>query len=61
MMCFLCGVFVNMRISVGKFILFLALAKGGKGKALLQTWLLVLVQRSANVLFPLRWVFEFGL
>ena len=28
----------------------------GEGKALLQTWVLVRVERSANVLFPVRLV-----
>jgi hypothetical protein len=39
---------------------FLAVEKRGKGKALLQTLVLVLVKRYANVLFPMRWVFQFG-
>ena len=40
---------------------FLAVGKRGKGKALLQTWILVLVKRYANVLLPLRWVILFDL
>ena len=30
----------------------------GEGKALLQTWVLVRVERSANVLFPVRLVYS---
>ena len=40
---------------------FLEMAKKGKGKALLQTLVLVLVERTANVLFPLRWTLQFVL
>ena len=30
----------------------------GEGKALLQTWVLVRVERTANVLFPVRLVYS---
>ena len=33
----------------------------GEGKALLQSLVLVRVERSANVLFPLRWTLQFVL
>ena len=38
-----------------KIYSFFAEGKRGKGKALLQMWVLVWVERTANVLFPLRW------
>ena len=40
---------------------FLEMAKKGKGKALLQTLVLVLVKRYANVLLPKQWNFLFAL
>ena len=40
---------------------FLEMAKKGKGKALLQTLVLVLVKRYANVLLPEQWNFLFAL
>ena len=55
MLCFLFSVVVNMQERRGKFILFLALAKNGKGNALFVFSLAEALGKIQNVHFPLRW------
>ena len=59
MQCDFVSEFSILKIKVWEIYSFLAVGKRGKGKALLQS--LVLVERTANVLFPLRWVILFDL
>ena len=57
MQCDFVSEFSILKIKVWEIYTFLAVGKGGKGKALLQSLVLWLVERTANVLFPLRWTF----
>lgn len=59
MLCFLFRLFVNMQDRWGKFILFLALAKRGKGNALFVFFVGKALDKKQNVLFPLWWTFSF--
>ena len=59
MQCDFVSEFSILKIKVWEIYSFLAVGKRGKGKALLQS--LVLVERTANVLFPLRWTLQFVL
>mgnify|MGYP003461277231 CR=1 FL=1 len=61
MLCFLFSVVVNMQERRGKFILFLALAKNGKGNALFVFSLAEALGKIQNVHFPLRWTCFFVL
>ena len=61
MQCDFVSEFSILKIKVWEIYSFLAVGRGGKGKALLQSLVLVLVERTANVLFPLRWTLQFVL
>ena len=61
MQCDFVSEFSILKIKVWEIYTFLAVGKGGKGKALLQSLVLVLVERTANVLFPLRLTLQFVL
>ena len=59
MLCFWFSMLFLLQSSVGKFILFLVLAKRGKGNALFVFLLAYALGEKQNVHFPLWWTFSF--